>query len=556
MSIISTTKPALDFFPVATPREPQVECLDFITKAIAKDYRDIVVAAPTGVGKTFISAATCLWAKSFEIDGYTSGGYHLVGQKLLQDQIENDFPRFLLKYRTSVGSLKSSSSYSCPSHDTCMAGGLATNIKTQDVSEAEDRKCMHRSEGSCAYKLAYGKFCMASVAVTNYSYMFTEHLYLGELKPRNILVADEAHSVERQLLGFIEVCITQKTLENWAPGCLPVPVLPDIIAFIDWMRTKYGTQCKERLDMLDSLLQDCDYKNRKLLNEFSQLQNHVGRMSYAVDNIAKDPTNWIFWQDKVDGGLNCNAKPLNAAPYVPKMINQMGAVRLYMSAYPGPKEIFCRNLGLDTKKVAWLELDSTFPVESRLINITPVGSMSRKYIEQTMPALLGICKTILEVHSTEKGLIHCNSYGIGLKIFNFLQSTPMRSRIIFPLNSSDRNSCFLKHRNSKEPTVMISPSIAEGFSFDDDLARFQIIAKCPFPFIGDRQVKAKMELDYDWYILQTVQTIVQACGRGVRSEKDHCVTYITDADFIRLYERHSHFFPAWLTKAFRWHNAH
>ena len=100
---------------------------------------------------------------------------------------------------------------------------------------------------------------------------------------------------------------------------------------------------------------------------------------------------------------------------------------------------------------------------------------------------------------------------------------------------------------------MIRASISEGFSFDDDLARFQIIAKVPYPYLGVRQVAATMEQDRDWYILQTVMSILQACGRIVRSETDHGATYILDLDFIRLYEENTKFFPKWFKDAFKFY---
>ena len=109
------------------------------------------------------------------------------------------------------------------------------------------------------------------------------------------------------------------------------------------------------------------------------------------------------------------------------------------------------------------------------------------------------------------------------------------------------------HRTSEEPTVMLSPSMTEGFNMQDDLARFQIIAKMPYPYLGDKQVAAKRERDPEWYAMQTAMTVVQACGRIVRSDTDHGATYILDSDFQNLFERNEEFFPGWFQEAFIWH---
>jgi ATP-dependent DNA helicase DinG len=92
--------------------------------------------------------------------------------------------------------------------------------------------------------------------------------------------------------------------------------------------------------------------------------------------------------------------------------------------------------------------------------------------------------------------------------------------------------------------------MTEGFNLQDDLAGSRFIAKMPYPYLGDKQVAAKKERDPDWYDMQTTMTVLQACGRIVRSDTDHGSTYILDSDFQMLFERHPDFFPAWFVEAF------
>lgn len=524
------------------PRQAQTTALAFIGEAVEKGCTDIVISAPTGIGKSGIGIAACLWACRAE---YDSGGYYLVTQKALQDQLEHDFPKFVPRFRNAAGSLKSSVEYPCPRFGTCMAGSLAAKSQSP-------QKCSRRMEKTCPYVLARQRFNMASVAVTNYPYLFTEHMYVSELKPRSVLIADECHTLEHQIAGFIEVIVDKASLDNWAPGCRPVPEMPLLTDFTNWLSRKYVAACVDRLNMLSENISDSGHTNRKMQDEFTKLKSHLGRVTFALENMQLRSEDWVYWQERVDGEWQCTAKPLTAAPFVPMLINEMGAVRVYMSAYPGPKDVFCRNLGLSQKKVGWLELDSAFPVENREIHMTTVGSMSRKYLEQTLPRLLEMCATILEAHPEEKGIIHCHSYALGQRINDYFRSRQCR-RILFSTKASERNRDFHRHRTSTEPTVMLSPSIAEGFSFDDDLARFQIIAKVPYPYLGDRQVAARMEIDRDWYTLQTVMTVLQACGRIVRSHTDHGATYILDHDFLRLFNENPKFFPKWFQDAFKWY---
>jgi Rad3-related DNA helicase len=549
MSSAVQLEPAMKYFPLEKPRPAQVTAMEYIEDAVCRGYRNIVIAAPTGIGKSGIGAATGLWGASFDMAGFKPGGYYLVTQKMLQDQLENDFPRWMTGYVSKGASLKSASEYTCARFGNCMAGGMASG------DPKSGKKCAQRSDKTCPYVHARWRFDMADMAVTNYPYLFTEHMYKGELEPRNILIADECHTLEKQITGFIEILVNKETLDAWAPGCRPVPKMDQPSAFVDWLNSAYLQMLKERMNMLTENIISSGYSNRRMQDEFNKLKTYLGRVTYAMEDLGKNPDDWVYWQEETNDEYerSCTAKPLSAAPFMPLLIEEMGAIRVYMSAYPGPKDVFCRSLGLRQKEVAWLELDSTFPVENRLIHMTTVGSMSRTYLEQTVPKMLAMCQTILEAHPNEKGIIHCHSYALGKRIYEFFRAGPLASRVLFSSKAAERAAHFNLHRLSPGPTVMLSPSIAEGFSFDDDLARFQIIAKVPYPYLGDRQVKAKMEVDREWYTLQTVMTVLQACGRIVRSDEDHGSTYILDHDFIRLYTDNTKFFPKWFRDAFKFY---
>lgn len=94
--------------------------------------------------------------------------------------------------------------------------------------------------------------------------------------------------------------------------------------------------------------------------------------------------------------------------------------------------------------------------------------------------------------------------------------------------------------------------MTEGYDFKDDQARWQIIAKIPYPYLGDRQVEAKKNMDPAWYDLQTIMSIVQASGRVCRSKEDHGVTYVLDSDFKSLWDKRKEMFPPWFRKAVVW----
>jgi len=528
-------------FVLAEPRRKQVIAVDYIAQKYDEGYNDIVIAAPTGIGKSAIGATACLWSSDIEADGFENGGYYLVTQKLLQDQLEGDFKNYQTRDAARrCRSIKSSSEYHCDFHGTC------------NVGMTRPTPCKKLFSHECFYQRMKSAWVNATMSVTNYPYLFTEHSAAGQLPPRKVLVLDECHTLERQILKFVEITLDEETLRRWTPLIKKVPVFRDVMDFSDYLAEEYIPLLQEKL-MFSFEAADDSAKEQAMAKEKAELENYYGRMVRSVSLIRADPSNWIFWQEATKRTqMEAVAKPLDAAPFAKSIVLEMGHVRVYMSAYPGSKRVFCKSLGLDEKRVAWLNLNSTFPVENRKIYLSMVGSMSRRNRDETFPRFIKFTQEILQVHGDTKGIIHCNSYELGEAIAKALDDTPHGKRLIFPRNADDRERAFNAHKKATDPTVMISPSITEGFDFANDLARWQIIAKIPYPYLGDRQVAAKKDRDPDWYDLETVKIVVQACGRIVRSDEDVGETYILDADFLQLWERCEAMFPKWWTEALVW----
>jgi Rad3-related DNA helicase len=105
------------------------------------------------------------------------------------------------------------------------------------------------------------------------------------------------------------------------------------------------------------------------------------------------------------------------------------------------------------------------------------------------------------------------------------------------------------HISSKKPTILVSPSMTEGIDLYDELSRFQIIVKVPFPYLGDNFIKTKMNRVPGWYEWETAKTIIQASGRSVRHDEDYTMTYILDSDMKFFYTKNHSYFPKWYRDA-------
>jgi len=209
-----------------------------------------------------------------------------------------------------------------------------------------------------------------------------------------------------------------------------------------------------------------------------------------------------------------------------------------MSATIISKVNFCELLGVDPKEATFIHMPSPFPVDNRPIVYTGIGKMSSREIDNTLPKLKEAVAAVLNQHKNEKGIIHCHSY----KIAWYIKKNLRNSRLLIH-GSDNRDEVLKKHINSKQPTVLLSPSMTEGVDLKADLSRFQIICKVPYPYLGDKLVSKKMHKWRWWYPYTTAKTIIQSVGRSVRSEDDTAVTYIFDSDWDRFYSNNKQLFP-------------
>ena len=102
---------------------------------------------------------------------------------------------------------------------------------------------------------------------------------------------------------------------------------------------------------------------------------------------------------------------------------------------------------------------------------------------------------------------------------------------------------------SVDDAVIVAPAMHEGYDFRDSMARFQIIAKVPWPDLGDKIVSERANRDDQYYGWLTCLKLIQSYGRIVRSQDDWGYTYIVDSGFSFFFSRHSKMIPKWVKDA-------
>lgn len=210
--------------------------------------------------------------------------------------------------------------------------------------------------------------------------------------------------------------------------------------------------------------------------------------------------------------------------------------KVMTSATVGGKNAFEENIGAhytNERHMKYEVIPSTFDFTKSPVYFLNKWKMNfkerDKSFEMIRPIIFNICKKF----EGKKGMIQTGSYDFAKKLM-FYAPPEIQSRMLLYNGSKEKIDIINKHKMSKD-TILVGPTLAEGIDLPDDLCRFIIIMKVPYPNIKEKYVKAKIEMFPLWYNSKTSNAIIQGIGRGVRNASDYCETYILDACFYNLY---------------------
>jgi ATP-dependent DNA helicase DinG len=507
-------------FPFSSYRAGQREAIDAARQAFFDGKRFVVIEAPTGAGKSAIAVTLAREAAS---------SYLLTAQKILQDQYVRDFPDLAL--------MKGRSNYEClvaPTH-----AAAAPCIAGRRFPQCVD----------CPYFRAKDDAAAASNTTLNYAYFLAELNYSGGFGPRELLVLDEAHNAEAALMGFVQVTVSDSALAR-AGLAERVPFVQDRLGYFDFVE-ELLPRLLARSREVELELRSGDSSGEIELARLQTkqwLDNQGKRLRLLLESVDDDLVDWTVERRQEDGGQSLTFKPVRVAAFAEPLLFGFAERALMLSATILDPPTYLASLGIDPEDAEVLRVESDFPPENRPIVVRPAARLTRHYLENELPRLVAAVSRVLDDHADEKGIIHAHSYRIALHLAANLPRH-QRSRIVSHDNAAGRDAALDAHVASLEPTVLLTPSMTEGIDLADDLSRWQVICKIPFPFLGDPQIALRRETDPAWYDWRTCLTVVQAYGRSVRSRHDFAVTYLLDADFPAFLRRQRARLPAWFLEA-------
>jgi ATP-dependent DNA helicase DinG len=567
------TSAIINYFPFPSVREKQSKVLAMIESAIKSGYKQIFLEAPTGFGKTPVAIT---------LARYLGSSHICTATKDLQTQYRRDFP-FVVEVKgrsnfpcivkedmgldesCNYGPCIKDESYDCIYKTRIMdyrvegRGTLKELVKLDPIIEQKYHekirakpKVIELDWRPCHYFHQKWIGSHATHTVYNYKYFLSDIFYNGTTQKRNLLVLDEAHqlenevsdfksfSVRKNMLPFLKLNMPEKNvdeIETWMELCLKLK--ERLYEF-----TEKAEGIIERSNQRVSLE---PYTEKNLIDALELDKT----LEVLIDDIKTNRDNWIvsgIHRDSTNQLVKVTLTPLDVSSYFSSIIDK-GSVSLFMSATILSKENLCKTTGLQPEKVKFIRLeDSDFPVKNRPIRMMNVAWLSSKTMGMNMPKIAQAVDNIMSIHKNDKGIIHTTSY---VQV-NFIRDNICKenaSRLIETAVSFDRSEVLRKHCESTNPTVLISPSLHQGVDLKDELSRFQVIVKVPYPDLTDKKIVAKRNRDPKWYTWNTVLRLVQAYGRSIRSSDDHAITYVLDSSVSYLLKSSEDLMPRWFKEA-------
>lgn len=433
-------------------------------------------------------------------------------------------------------------------------GGLDGWMHLENINSSTN---LRLSFTPCEYYHQLNKGMLASHTIFNYA-NFLIFVKSNRLHKRKLLVLDEGHQIENQIVEDIGITISKNALQRYAD---PSPLENSSFTYDDDIATGW-------LKLLNRICDDLGKSIPKIEPGDIRIDagQYLEKLVETTVAVSENPGNWIVSEIEYDDTQSVSKnnyerkvnkvtfKPIDVAPYCQDLFNHCN-ITLIMSATILNFDTFCRNVGLNKDEVKFIEVGSDFPIENR-----PIYQLNTAYLnyaslqtDAVQAKLAEAIDKIMTFHANDKGIIHTTSYA-QVRFIEKLLSPENRNRLISTNPEIPREKIVAQHWNSKGDgvdapnSVLISPSLHTGLDLKDDQSRFQIVVKIPYPSKADRWIAKKLAIDNGrWYNWQTALRLVQACGRSIRSKDDWAKTYVLDSAFSRFIRENK--LPVWFKEA-------
>jgi Rad3-related DNA helicase len=513
-------------FPAPSYRGNQQQALRKIREAFAANNDVVLVRAPTGSGKSLLARAIAGCARRpDEADSQDAiGAYYTTPQVSQLDDVAAD------PLLPDLQVIRGKRNYSC-----LLPGETDTPVDRAPCARETGFDCELRHR--CPYFSDRTIASNRSIAAMTLAY-FMRTAGSDSFGRRDAVVIDEAHGLAEWAEMYATIDLRPRTVPVWDEVSVPdIDGVEAAARFAD----RLVEACARRKDTLVG----AEELSIAEVTERDRLQELISNLKWFVSDYqnSQSASTWV-----VDGegeGSPVTIKPLAPERYLKHTVWDRGNKFALLSATMLDREGFCRGVGLDPSKTTLVDISHTFPVENRPLYDVTQGKMTYDHRDETIPKVARLLVRLLAKHGTEKGIVHAHSYAIAEALADRLQEFGVGERIRTH-DREDRDSQLASWLATDDPELFISVKMEEALDLEGDSARWQVLCKAPYPNTRDSRVARRLEEGrWGWYYRTALKTVIQACGRVVRSPEDYGRTYLADASLLDLFERSRGAMPEW-----------
>jgi len=536
-------------------RPGQLETVqDILTTYFSGSTDMYFLEAPTGSGKSLIAMIA-----SAVLEDEGRQGYILTSEVTLQKQYEKD----LLYYKLGWGTIYGGDNYSCAVNGQPFFLG---DCRLRDISyeQAEALPCF----SECGYLTNRKRAIQSGVSLLNYSYGLIQRNYVannmqeqGRGEPftkRDFVFCDEAHRVTDIVQGHfsprfnyqgiskIKNLITFQRQKGLSYPQYPEGELEELLElFIDendndtllaGLKRMYSllTQSAQANKAMKDIVKVRFDKWQDIPREWQTAMNNAG---FCSDSLCKvedfleiikqtGVSAMVKTSSNEEATFNC----LEESYMMNRHFHSKFGFKIFMSATMGNPKHFLKTIGAAGGR--YNRLKSTFDYTESPIYLYQGRRMGQRDIEKNTPWMIREVEKILKIHANDSGIIHSGSYHLAKTLHSQLP-LELRKRVMLYDGTAGKItalSTFAREKNM----VLMGPSLLEGLDLKGDTSRFQIFIKVPYPSLGNKFVKKKMDTQPEWYRWKAAISILQGVGRSIRENGDWAKTYILDSCFYDL----------------------
>jgi Rad3-related DNA helicase len=536
-----------------------------ITAVVTAYHEDpegtLVIDAPTGTGKSLIA----MWS-SYILKEMGLRGYLITSDLTLQDQYESDIHRLGLRWP----SIRGVDNYECTVNGLPFSLGDC-KLRGIGYEQAEKLDCY----GQCEYLNNRRRAIDQPIALFNYSYWLIQRNYVedrmlleGKTVPfeqRDFVFFDEAHKVDEIVQNHFSPRIDMSVVDRFSVANrfierndinTDVATIGNVKSIVHRLMT-----VRNKADLFKEMqnfrgiakiyrkaatvakgLANKRYKNQPMprdwqaaMTTFDRLKDVYCKFDDYVDLIKEVGLEaMVIDQTDEEAKFMC----VEEQAMIQKYLHKKSGFKVFMSATIGDPKSYVKIMGI--KNAKFIRMDNTFNYDKSPVVFINRHKLSMREKEASLPEVVKILDQILTKHKGQRGIIHSGSYAFSKYIYEHSKNA---KRIIDYADSKSKKDA-LRNFKESDDKILMGPSILEGLDLKDDVSRFQIFFKVPYPSLGDPLIKAKTEYSNEWYDWKTGISIMQGVGRSVRSEDDWAVTYVLDACFRSLINKQGFFPPS------------